>query len=68
VASATLDGAPNLAVGGLFGSSAANILLMAIALAVVHGTRTRIRRPEPDAIAVLATRVVPLDAVWKPET
>ena len=42
------------------------ILLMAIALAaVVHGTRTRIRRLEPDAIAVLVTYVVLLAALWR---
>ncbi|MFH0750483.1 MAG: sodium:calcium antiporter [Chloroflexota bacterium] len=41
------------------------ILLMAIALAaVVHGTRTRIRRLEPDAVALLATYVLLLGAVW----
>jgi len=41
------------------------ILLMAIALAaVVHGTRTRIRRLEPDAVALLATYGVLLGAVW----
>lgn len=44
------------------------ILLMAIALAaVVHGTRTRIRRLEPDAIVLLATYVVLLGAVWRAE-
>lgn len=41
------------------------ILLMAMALAaVVHGTRTRIRRLEPDAVALLATYVLLLGAVW----
>ena len=41
------------------------ILLMAIALAaVVHGTRTRIRRLEPDAVALLATYALLLGAVW----
>lgn len=45
------------------------IMLMAIALAaVVHGTRTRIRRLEPDAVALLATYVVLLAAVWKAPT
>ncbi len=42
------------------------ILLMAIALAaVVHGTRTRIRRLEPDAIVVLVAYVALLGAVWR---
>jgi len=42
------------------------ILLMAIALAaVVHGTRTRIRRLEPDAVAVLVTYVFLLAALWR---
>ncbi len=42
------------------------ILLMAIALAaVVHGTRTRIRRLEPDAVAVLVTYVVLVAALWR---
>jgi cation:H+ antiporter len=42
------------------------ILLMAIALAaVVHGTRTRILRLEPDAVLVLVTYVVLLAALWR---
>ncbi len=42
------------------------ILLMAVALAaVVHGTRTRIRRLEPDAVVVLIGYVVLLGAVWR---
>ncbi len=42
------------------------ILLMAIALAaVVHGTRTRFRRLEPDAVAVLVVYVLLLAAIWK---
>lgn len=42
------------------------ILLMSIALAaVVHGTRTRIRRLEPDALALLVTYVLLLGAVWR---
>ncbi len=45
------------------------ILLMAIALAaVVHGTRTRIRRLEPDAILVLVTYVFLLGALWRAST
>lgn len=41
------------------------ILLMAVALAaVVHGTETRIRRLEPDAVAVLVIYVLMLGAVW----
>ena len=45
------------------------ILLMAIALAaVVHGTRTRIRRLEPDAIVVLVAYVVLIGAIWKAST
>lgn len=45
------------------------ILLMAIALAaVVHGTRTRIRRLEPDAVAVLVVYVLLLVAVWRSAT
>lgn len=41
------------------------ILLMAIALAaVVHGTRTHVWRLEPDAVALLATYVLMLGAVW----
>jgi cation:H+ antiporter len=42
------------------------ILLMAIALAaVVQGTRTRNRRLEPDAVAVLATYVILPAALWR---
>jgi cation:H+ antiporter len=42
------------------------ILLMATALAaVVHGTRTRIRHLEPDAIAVLFIYVVLVAAIWR---
>jgi cation:H+ antiporter len=42
------------------------ILLMALALAaVVHGTRTRIRHLEPDAVAVLVVYVVLLAAIWR---
>ncbi len=42
------------------------ILLMAIALAaVVHGTRTRFRRLEPDAIMLLIAYVVLLGAIWR---
>jgi len=45
------------------------ILLMAIALAaVVHGTRTRMRRLEPDALVVLVLYVLLLGAVWKATT
>ncbi len=45
------------------------ILLMAIALAaVVHGTRTRLRRLEPDALALLVTYVLVLGAVWMAST
>jgi cation:H+ antiporter len=41
------------------------ILLMAIALAaVVHGTRTRFRRLEPDAVVLLIAYVVLLAAIW----
>jgi cation:H+ antiporter len=42
------------------------ILLMAMALAaVVHGTRTRFHRLEPDAVALLAFYVVLLAAIWR---
>lgn len=42
------------------------ILLMAIALAaVVHGTRTRIRRLEPDALLVVVVYVLLIGAVWR---
>ncbi|HLE78751.1 MAG TPA: hypothetical protein VI687_00020 [Candidatus Limnocylindrales bacterium] len=45
------------------------ILLMAIALAaVVHGTRTRIRRLEPDAFVVLVAYVVLIGAIWEAST
>jgi len=45
------------------------ILLMAIALAaVVHGTRTRIRRLEPDAVLVLVAYVLLIGAVWRSAT
>ena len=38
---------------------------MALALAaVVHGTETRIRRLEPDAVLVLVVYVLLLGAVW----
>ena len=41
------------------------ILLMALALAaVIHGTETRIRRLEPDAVAVLLVYVLLLVAIW----
>lgn len=41
------------------------VLLMAIAVAaVVHGTETRIRRLEPDAMVLLLTYVLLLGAVW----
>ncbi|HVM51772.1 MAG TPA: hypothetical protein VM262_01120 [Acidimicrobiales bacterium] len=41
------------------------ILLMALALAaLVHGTETRVRRLEPDAILLLAVYVGALYAVW----
>ncbi len=41
------------------------ILLMAIALAaVVHGTRTRVRRLEPDATLLLVAYVLLIGAVW----
>ena len=47
----------------------AAILLMAIALAaVVHGTRTRIRRLEPDAVVVLVAYAVLVSAVWRAAT
>jgi cation:H+ antiporter len=52
--------APAQAVAGV-----GAILLMALALAaVVHGTETRIRRLEPDAVAVLVAYVLLLGAVW----
>lgn len=62
--------------GPILGSVAAQvvagvgaILLMAIALAaVVHGTRTRIRRLEPDAVLVLVVYVLLLGAVWRAST
>jgi cation:H+ antiporter len=45
------------------------ILLMAIALAAVaHGTLTRIRRLEPDAVLVLVTYVFLLGALWRAST
>ena len=45
------------------------ILLMAIALAaVVDGTRTRIRRLEPDAVLVLVTYLLLIGAVWRSAT
>lgn len=45
------------------------ILLMAIALAaVVHGTRTRISRLEPDAVLVLVAYVLLIGAVWSAAT
>ena len=41
------------------------ILLMALALAaVIHGTETRIRRLEPDAVGVLLVYFLLLGAVW----
>jgi cation:H+ antiporter len=41
------------------------ILLMALALAaLVHGLETRVRRLEPDAVALLAVYVGLLYAVW----
>jgi cation:H+ antiporter len=52
--------APAQAVAGV-----GAILLMALALAaVIHGTETRIRRLEPDAISVLLVYVLLLGAVW----
>jgi cation:H+ antiporter len=52
--------APAQAVAGV-----GAILLMALALAaVIHGTETRIRRLEPDAVAVLLVYVLLLGAVW----
>lgn len=52
--------APAQAVAGV-----GSILLMALALtAVVHGTETRFRRLEPDAVAVLLGYVVLIGAVW----
>jgi cation:H+ antiporter len=45
------------------------IMLMAVALAaVVHGTETRIRRLEPDAVVVLLVYVLLLGAVWSATT
>lgn len=42
------------------------IILMAIALsAVVHGTRTRIRRLEPDAVLLLLVYVLLIGALWR---
>jgi cation:H+ antiporter len=52
--------APAQAVAGV-----GAILLMALALAaVIHGTETRIRRLEPDAVGVLLVYVLLLGAVW----
>lgn len=52
--------APGQAVAGV-----GAILLMALALAaVIHGTETRIRRLEPDAVGVLLVYVLLLGAVW----
>lgn len=52
--------APGQAVAGL-----AAILLMSLALAaIVHGTEVRIRRLEPDAIALLVVYLAGLYAVW----
>ena len=52
--------APAQAVAGV-----GAILLMALALAaVIHGTETRIRRLEPDAVGVLLVYVMILGAVW----
>lgn len=45
------------------------ILLMAIAIAaVVHGTETRIRRLEPDAVVLLIAYIALLGAVWTVST
>lgn len=52
---------PGQAVGGL-----GAILLMALALtALVHGTETRIRRLEPDAVLLLLAYLGALLAVWR---
>lgn len=52
--------APAQAVAGI-----GAILLMALALAaVIHGTETRIRRLEPDAVGVLLVYVLLLGAIW----
>ena len=52
--------APAQAVAGV-----GAVLLMAVALAaVIHGTETRIRRLEPDAVALLLTYVLLLGAIW----
>ncbi|MEX2548113.1 MAG: sodium:calcium antiporter [Chloroflexota bacterium] len=52
--------APAQAVAGV-----GAVLLMALALAaVIHGTETRIRRLEPDAVGVLLVYVLLLGAVW----
>ena len=52
--------APAQAVAGV-----GAILLMALALAaVIHGTETRLRRLEPDAVGVLLVYVLLLGAVW----
>jgi cation:H+ antiporter len=52
--------APAQAVAGV-----GAILLMALALAaVIHGTETRIRRLEPDAVGVLLVYFLLLGAVW----
>lgn len=41
------------------------VILMTLAqAAVIHGTETRIRRLEPDAVAVLLVYVGLLGAVW----
>lgn len=69
--SAALAGAPDLAVGDLFGSSMANMAILALVdlvyrglAAVIHGTQTRIRRLEPDAVGVLLVHVLLPGAVW----
>ncbi len=52
--------APAQAVAGV-----GAILLMALAMAaVIHGTETRIRRLEPDAVGVLLAYVLLLGGVW----
>jgi cation:H+ antiporter len=52
--------APAQAVAGV-----GAILLMALALAaVIHGTETRIRRLEPDAVGVLLVYLLLLGALW----
>jgi hypothetical protein len=51
---------PGQAVGGV-----GAILLMALALAaIVHGTETRVRRLEPDALLLLFAYAGALLAVW----